>query len=200
VVSVGGGYDAARGGAAFDSAVEARLVGRLSVRAGGSYVGPNGVARPGAALKLDTLRQEAHGMNMALAAGYEGHGFNTVPALTFLVAASRTLGATTIAANAAYAQGLELDERYGDLRVAALHSVISDLHLGLDSRFRIDLERDSDEPTGEPDWELLAGPVASYSLGAFVLTAGPGVSAIKLRAGGPSRVGVVGRIGLGTTF
>jgi hypothetical protein len=128
------------------------------------------------------------------------HQESLVPAVTALVAVGRSFGETAVYANAGYAQGLELDERYGDLRLGGLQRVAKGLHVGFDSRVRVDLERDSDEPAGEPDWELLAGPLASVSLGRFVLTAGPGVSAIKLRSGGASKVGVVGNVGLGAAF
>ncbi len=195
-----GGYDGAKGGVAFESVVEARLLGPLSIRAGGSYVGPNGKMRPIVSAKLDALRQERHGIDLAVSAGYEPHGFNTVPAAGALVAIGRGFGDLYLLGNAGYGLGLEEGEHYGDTRLAALYRVTGNLRLGLDSRFRIDLERDSDEPAGEPDWELLAGPAATVTFGRFAVTGGGGLSAIRMRLENDTRVGALAYLGFGAVF
>jgi len=105
-----------------------------------------------------------------------------------------------LTANVGYGAGVRQGERYGDLRLAAMQQLSRDVHLGLDSRFRVDLERDSDEPAGEPEWEMNAGPVAALSLGRFVLTGGAGASAVKYRLISTRGVGLYGLMGLGAVF
>jgi hypothetical protein len=94
----------------------------------------------------------------------------------------------------------ELDERHGDVRLGAFRRVARRVHLGLDSRLRMDLEGDASEPSGEPDWDVVAGPQGVLSLGRFALTAGGGVSAVKLREGGPATVGARITTGVGSAF
>jgi hypothetical protein len=200
VVHLSGGYDAAKNGATFESVLEARIYGRLSFRAGGSYVGPDGEVRPIFAGKVDALRQEGQGVDLAVAGGYEPHGFNTVRAIAATVAVGRTFDDLRVQANVGAGIGLEEGERYGDTRLAALYRVGDRLRAGVDSRFRIDLERDTDEPEGEPDWELVAGPLATMTLGRFALTGGVGVSAIRLRLETNTEVGPITYAGLGTVF
>src|SRR3546814_991054 len=65
-----GGYDGAREGVVFEGVVEASLAKRLSVRAGGSYVGPEGKVRPLVAGKVNVLREGAHGVDLAMSGGY----------------------------------------------------------------------------------------------------------------------------------
>lgn len=200
VVHLSGGYDAAKNGATFESFVEARIFGRLSFRAGGSYVGPDGEVRPLFAGKVDALRQEGQGVDLAVAGGYEPHGFNTVRAVAASVAVGRSFDRLRVQANVGAGLGLEEGERYGDTRLAALYRVGNRIRAGVDSRFRIDLERDTDEPEGEPDWELVAGPLATMTLGRFAVTGGLGVSAIRLRLETNTEVGPLSYVGLGTVF
>jgi hypothetical protein len=96
--------------------------------------------------------------------------------------------------------GLDEGERYGDFRAAVMRGLTRDLHLGLDSRLRVDLERDQDEPAGEPDWELVAGPLATYSVGPFVVSASAGLSALKLRLVDARNFGLIGTVGFGAVY
>jgi hypothetical protein len=200
LVTMQGGYDTARDGAVFHSVVEAKLLGPLSLRAGGSYLGPSGQLRPDVGAKLDLLRQRRHGLDLAVAGGYEAQGFNLTPAIAARVALAHAFGATTLVGNVGYGVGTEQGEHYGDARLAALRRLGRSLHVGVDSRARVDLERDQDEPAGEPAWELVAGPAASYALGRFVVSASGGVSALQLRLADDRQLGVVGAMGLGAVF
>jgi hypothetical protein len=195
-----GGYDSARRGGVFQAGAEAQLWGRVAVRGGGSYLGPSGTLHPEVALKVDALRQERQGVDLAAAVGYEAQGFNLTPAVVARLAVGRTLDHTRLTANVGFATGTRANERYGDLRLAAMQELSGNLHLGLDSRFRIDLERDTDEPAGEAEWELNAGPMAALSVGRFVLSAGGGASAVKYRLIGDRNVGLYGLMGLGAVF
>jgi hypothetical protein len=196
-----GGYGGAARGAIFETMMEAQVLGRLSLRAGGNYTETGGQFRPEVALRVDALRQEQSGVDLAVVGGYEAAGFNTVRAVTARVAVSRAFGDTRLVSNAGVGIGVDEGERYGDFRLAGLQAVGSRLHVGLDSRLRVDLERDASEPAGEPEWELTAGPVASFALGRFVLTASGGATALKFRQGDRSNhVGAVGTLGVGSVF
>ena len=195
-----GGYDGAWRGAVFQTTLEAQVVGRVSVRAGGSYIGPSGTFRPEAGLRVDALRQERHGVDMAVLGVYESSGFNLVKAVTARVAVSRAFGKTRLVSNVGYGYGFDDGERYGDVRVAGLRAVTRNVQVGVDSRMRFDLEWDNAEPPGEPEWEAVAGPIATYSFDRFVLTGTAGMSAMKQRLIASKHYGAVATLGFGTVF
>lgn len=197
---MGGGYDAARGGVVFDSAVQATLYGPLSVRAGAGYVGPNGQVRPGVSIAVQALRQASHGVDLSVFAGFQSQGFNTVPALQATVALGRQFGRFGLLTNVGYGYGLEGGEHYGELRLAGLARVLPSLHVGLDARGRVDLERDDDEPTDEPDYEITAGPVVTWSIHRFSVTASGGVATIKFRRSESVLLGAQGQLLVGVAF
>ena len=199
-VHVTGGYDGASKGATFDTSAEARIMDRLAIRASGS----SSPASQGLGLrfegKVDALRQESQGIDLAFAGGYESRGFNEVPALAGTVALGRSLGKLQLLANVGYAHGVQDTEQYGSAGVAGIYQVASQVQLGLDSRLRIDLERDDNEPAGERAWELLAGPTLSVSAGSFAVIAGGGIAANQLRLEPGTNLGVLGYLGLGAAF
>jgi len=197
---VQGGYDSARRGSLFQATAEVGLFDRVALRGGSTYLGPSGTLRPDFAVRVDALRQERHGLDLSASVGYEAQGFNLTPAVTARLAASRLLGATRLLASAAYGTGTTQGERFGDLRLAGLRRVTRDLHLGLDSRMRIDLERDQHEPPGEAEWEVDAGPVASYALGRFVVSASAGATALKYRLVPGQHLGLISMMGAGAVF
>jgi hypothetical protein len=195
-----GGYDAARGGFVFDSAVQATLFGPLSVRAGAGYVGPGGEVRPAVSLAAQALRQSAHGVDLTFYGGFQSQGFNTVPAIAATVALGRQFGRVGLLTNVGYGYGLEEGEHYGEFRLAGLVRVLPSLHVGLDARGRIDLERDDDEPEDEPDFEVTAGPVVTWSISRFSLTASGGVATIKFRRADDVLLGAQGQLLAGVAF
>jgi hypothetical protein len=183
-----------------DSIVEAQILDRFALRAGMSYL----PAKDGFGLrvdgKLDALRQETHGLDLAIAAGYQSTGFNEVPAVAAHLAIGRSSGRLSLLANVGYGVGLEEAEQYGNAGLAGFYRVTEDVQVGIDSRFRIDLERDSDEPPGERDWDLMAGPQATVTVGPLAVTAGGGLAANQLRLDPETRVGALGYLGLGAAF
>jgi hypothetical protein len=64
----------------------------------------------------------------------------------------------------------------------------------------VDLERDADEPEGEPHWELVAGPVVTMTAGRFAATAAVGLSALRRRFELVTEVGAVGHFSLNAVF
>jgi hypothetical protein len=200
LATVAVGYDQARGGGTYDTAAEARVAGPVSLLAGATHYVPGTGASPRFELRVDALDRRKYGMDVAVAVGYTAAGFNTVPATLMTVAAGRNIGRSYVLTNVAYGRGLEEGEQYGELRLAALYPVTDAAHIGIDSRFQIDLERDDAEPDGESEWESRTGLVASYAWNRFVFTSGAGISAFRLRSGGPAEVGALVTAGFGTVF
>jgi hypothetical protein len=123
-----------------------------------------------------------------------------VRAAVLATAVGMGVGDNYVLGTVSYGQGLELDERHADVRLGALRPVGRRVHLGLDSRLRLDLEKGADEPAGEAQWDFMGGPTGAVSLGQFALTAMAGASAVKLRAGGPTKVGALVMTGVGSAF
>jgi hypothetical protein len=196
-----GGYDGASEKGLFDSVAEAHITGPLSLRAGGSYA----PAEAGLSLrlqgKLAALSQDEHGVDLAVVAGYESNGFNEVSALAGTLALGKSLGRLRLLANVGYARGIERGEEHNaNAALAALYRVTEDIQLGVDSRFRIDLERDDDEPAGEREWDVLAGPQVTVTHGSFAVTGGGGAAANRLRLDPETRVGGLIYLGVGAAF
>src|SRR6185436_3725773 len=101
----------------FETVIEAQVFGRVSLRAGGNYSELGGKFRPEVGLRLDALRQERHGVDLAVVGGYESSGFNMVRAATARVAVSRAFGDTRLVSNLGGGVGLDDGERYGDFRL-----------------------------------------------------------------------------------
>jgi hypothetical protein len=181
-------------------ALEATFVDRVTLRASMSNVGMSPQLHSSFGLLVDVMREDTAGIDLAIGGEYETYSYNRVPGLVTRVAAGRTIGATRLLANAAIGLGLQENERYGDLRVGGMTPITRKLYAGLDSRARIDLERDTNEPAGEADYDLQAGPLATYAIGRFAVSASGGVSAWKLRGGEQQRLGAVGSLGLGAVF
>lgn len=200
IVTLTGGWDVARDDAVFESAVEMRVGGRVALRGGAVYGSQTDRLAPVVAASVDALREERHGVDLAVLGGYEAEGFNLTPAVTARVAVGRTLGAYRVVGNAGIGVGTEQGERYGDLRLGALRRVAPAVHVGVDTRARIDLELDADEPPGELAWDVMAGPVATYSVGRVALSAGGGIAAHRPRLVGATEVGAQVTLGVGTLF
>lgn len=77
-----------------------------------------------------------------------------------------------------------------------VHPIVA---VGLDARARLDLERDDDEPEGEPDWDLVAGPLATLLVQPLRAGRGGG-SSTKVRASSEVRAGAIAHMTLGTAF
>jgi hypothetical protein len=199
-LTLGGGYDSARQAGLATASAETQLWGPLSLRLGGFYSEAARTLRPDVGVKLGALRQEAHGLDGAVSLSYRAEGFNLKPALEALAAVGRQVGRTTLVANLAFGQGLEEGERYGDVRLAALHRIGRAVHAGLDARARADLELDFPEPAGEPELELQAGPVLTVPIGRVAVTAYGGLSVVRFREGEESLVGATGGLNVGSVF
>jgi hypothetical protein len=69
------------------------------------------------------------------------------------------------------------------------------LFAGFDTRYRFAIKS---KMNGEPDWDLVAGPVMSYVIGGFALSGQVGASALSIAS--DTRTGVVALAGLSRVF
>jgi hypothetical protein len=199
-VQMMGGRDTSTGTTTFSSSVEATLIDRVALRTTFANDGYDPRLRPTAGIVVDALRQRDAGVDLALGAVYETKGYNEVPALVLHAAVARRFGPTTLLANATYGAGLARGERYGAAGVGAIARLADHWYAGVASQAHVDLERDDVEPAEERDWDVNAGPVASYTYGAFVVSASAGIAAWQFRLHPEQHVGPVGLLGAGAVF
>lgn len=195
-----GGFDQAKRAPVMAGVLDATFIENITFRAVAMNAGMSDQLVPTVGVLVDILRGSDGGLDLALGGDYELEGWSRVPALVTRAAAGATLGLTRVQANAAFGLGLEQGERYGDLRLSGLHPVAEALYAGVDTRARIDLERDMDEPSGELEWDVQAGPVVTLAVGRFAVSATGGVSAWKARSGDQAKVGAIGSLGVGAAF
>jgi hypothetical protein len=187
-----------RKGLPLRSPVGLSLIGGGSYAAGSSGFPDSSGVRAG--VKLQPVFEDQLGFDGALSVAYESRGFNLVPAVSVELLLARHIGDTLLLLNLGYGAGLSEAERSGRLRAAILTPVVAKLRLGLEARGALDLERDEDEPTGEPDYDVIAGAVANYTFSHISVTAGAGPSALRFRNGRDTQVGAVAFMGLGATL
>src|SRR5262245_39247807 len=117
------------------------------------------------------------------------------------LALGRSIGNVQLLTNIGYARGLEREEEhYASASAAGLVRVSERVQVGVDSHFDIDLERDDDEPAGEREWELQAGPLVTVTAGPLAVTGGAGLTANRLRLEPGTNVGALAYVGLGAAF
>lgn len=201
LMSAYGGVDLAKRAPVMIGTLDATLIDRVTLHVTEVNAGMSNTLRPSVGMLFDVARASDYsGVDLAVGADYEMYGYNSVPSVATRAVLGGNIGELRLQANAAFGLGLEKGERYGDLRLSGLHPVAQALYAGLDSRARIDLERDSMEPSSELDWDTQAGPIVQLALGRFAVSATGGVSAWKLRSTETAKVGAVGSLGLGAVF
>jgi hypothetical protein len=194
------GYDAASGTALFAAALEGAITDRIAIRVATGNHGASDDLRASGGL-IVALVGDAHStVNVSAAALYETRSWNTVPAVTAHVVTGIRHGATTVVVDTGLGIGLDEGEASGTARLVGLRALGDRYSVGVDIQGQIDLERDADEPPGEPDWNLHAGPVATAALGRVVLSVGAAAATLRFRGQETSRSGAVGTMGLGFAF
>ncbi|HUS27201.1 MAG TPA: hypothetical protein VMZ53_01795 [Kofleriaceae bacterium] len=195
-----GGADLAKRAPVMAGTLDATLIDRVTLHATMTNVGMSNMLRPNVGLLVDVMRTEDTGVDLAVGGDYDIVGFNGVPAVVARTAIGANAGSLRLQGNAGFGLGLEQNERFGQVGISGLTPVAKALYVGIDSRARMDLERDDMEPSGELDWDMQAGPVATLALGRFAVSATGGVSAWKQRTHDTAKVGAVGAIGVGAAF
>jgi hypothetical protein len=194
------GYDAGRKSAIVEGSAEVTLWGPLALRAGAVYTDAANTLKPTFGLKLQALNQKSHGVDGAIGVFYKPEGLTEgegeIEAIFML---ARRFGRMGTFANFVYGQDPEAAERDGELRLACLYTIKERLQAGLDTRFRFDLGSDPGKRRAklEADYDLLAGPTASYALGPIALVAQAGVSAVRVTS---LQVGAAAVGGVGAAF
>jgi hypothetical protein len=197
-----GGYNGAERAGAMQSFAEARVYGPFALRVGarlnegGKEVGPSIGAR------LQLLSQAKHGVSFGAALFYKAEGFDEPEGeIESVLSISRRWNDWLFVGGIAYGQDPEGNERDGELSLAALLQLQEAVQLGLDGRARVDLgsQRARTLSSGEPTFDLDAGPLLTWALGPIALSAHAGAAVIGF-ADSPARGGVVALAGLGTAF
>lgn len=197
------GYDGAKRAALFTTTVEARLVGRLVLMAGGGYTaeipGSPGF-RPQVGLRLQALDESRHGVDGSVAVLYRQDQFTDEGGfLQGALAIERRLGRLVLVGNMLYGQDGEGDDRNGAGRLAAMYAVHPAVLFGLDGRYSHELW--SNDPKGaartRPVSELVFGPTASVALGTWVVMAEAGFSSVRSPG---TQNGAIALTGLGSSF
>jgi hypothetical protein len=194
-------YDDARRRTIAEARADVKLIGPLSLHGGAQTAMASAFVSPIVGAQVHALTQDRHFIDAAFSMSYRGEGFNLVQALETRALFGRRFGDAALYMNVAYGHGLQQSERYVDMRLSGLHGVWNHrLFFGLDSRARIDVELDNDEPAHEAEIDLMAGPVVGFALGGVALSGFGGVSAVRYRDRSPSHAGVFGGLSVGSVF
>ncbi len=179
LVYADGGFDGARKAGVVDFAAELHLWGPIYLRGGGSYVSADNTLKPTAGLLVRLFR--AQGWNGAAGVFYKPEGLTEPEGeIEGLFAVSTRIDATTLTANLVYGQDAEASESDAEVRAGAVVRAGRRFLVGADSRFRLAIRRKAG--SGEPDYDLVAGPLATLVLPQVAITAEAGVSMLKTDA------------------
>jgi hypothetical protein len=176
-----GGYDQARRSSQLEGTAEVTLIGPLAARVGVLYGQSRRALRPSAGLRVQALSQASAGIDMSVGGFYRPEGFTEAEGeVEAVLAFGRQLGHLSLFANLIYGQDPEGAERDGEVRLAGLYAFSARLLAGLDMRLRGDLGSKPGvrRAKGEAEYDFIAGPLVSYTLGAVALIAQAGVSTV----------------------
>lgn len=195
-----GGYDSARRSARVESTTDATLIGPLAARVTIEYGERVGALRPGGGLRLQTLHQEKHGIDMTVGAFYRAEGFTEAEGeIEGVLAFARGIDRWGLFANLVYGQDPEGNERDGEVRLATLYE-LGLMQLGFDSRARFNLGNQSPQQAnkGEATLDMQAGGLLTYALGPVAILAHAGFSGVEnhgiFRSGAVALAGLAGSI------
>jgi hypothetical protein len=132
------------------------------------------------ALFLAPLR-ERPGRHLNAGVSYRALATNLLPSLSVELIATQRIRRLQLVLNTEYVHSLVQDDRAMSLRLAAIQHWPCALGAGFEGRLSTDLERDEDEPLGEPELEGALGPLLSYALGHVSLLVHGGLRALRTR-------------------
>ncbi|HMI89992.1 MAG TPA: hypothetical protein VK509_01455 [Polyangiales bacterium] len=195
-----GGYDGARDSALLEGRGEVTVYGPIALRIGVLYSADPEKLRPTVGARVQALTQDDQGIDMSVGAFYKPEGFTEGEGeIEAVLAFGRRFGRIDLIGDLVYGQDPEGRERDGEVRLAELYMATPRLELGVDSRLRFDLgtEEDQLEAEGGAEYDLVAGPLASYTLGEIALSAEAGISVLgtpKTQVGLLAMLGVAGSL------
>jgi hypothetical protein len=176
-----GGYDGARNSAMLEGRGEVTVYGPIALRVGVLYTQSPEQLRPTVGARVQALSQADEGIDMSIGAFYKPEGFTEGEGeLEGVFAFGRRFGRAGIVGDLVYGQDPEARERDGEVRLAALYTATARLQFGFDSRVRFDLgtEQDKLEEEGGAEYDLIAGPLLSYTLGEVAVGVQGGLSVL----------------------
>lgn len=176
-----GGYEGARESGQLEGRAEVTVYGPIAVRAGVVYTGATEQLRPSVGARVQALSQDDQGLDLSIGVFYKPEGFTEGEGeIEGVIALGRRFGQVGLFADLVYGQDPEGRERDGELRLAGLYAATARLQLGLDSRMRFDLGTEDEklEEEGGAEYDLVAGPLVSYTLGPIALGVLAGVSVV----------------------
>jgi hypothetical protein len=175
------GYDGARSAPIASATAEVRVWGPFAVRGGVEYSSVRKEGRPTIGGRVQLLRQERHGIDGSVSVFYRPEGFTEPEGeIESFVSLGRRFERVSVFGNLVYGQDPEGNERDGEIRFASLYGA-GRWSVGLDSRFRFAIgTQKGTMAAAEPKYDLLAGPVASATVGPVALFAMGGPSVLKV--------------------
>ena len=137
--------------------------------------------RPTIGGRVQLLRQERHGIDGSFSVFYRPEGFTEPEGeIESFVSLGRRFERISVFGNLVYGQDPEGNERDGEIRFASLYGV-GRWAVGIDSRLRFAIgTQRSAMAMAEPKFDLLAGPVASATVGPVALFAQAGPSVLRV--------------------
>ena len=177
-----GGYDSAAQAFRMRSSAETAVLSYLAFRLDFEHgLSTSTADRVSFGLRLQALRQDAHGLDLGLGLFYQPNDFRTEGNIVGAVMVGRRFDRVALLASALLGSDPEGDDQELDGRLSTLVMVLPYLQLGLDSRFRSVLSTDKKgEGTTAVDWELSVLPSATLTLGPIVLIGEAGLSSLQV--------------------
>jgi len=190
------GYDGARSAPIGSAIAEVRVWGPFAVRGGVEYSSSRKEGRPTIGGRVQLLRQARNGIDGSVSVFYRPEGFSEPEGeIETFVSLGRRWDLVSVFGNLVYGQDPEGNERDGEVRFASLYG-IGRWAFGLDSRFRFAIGTQKGTNTAaEPKFDLLAGPVASATVGPVAFFAMGGPSVLKVTNSISSGVAALGGVG-----
>jgi hypothetical protein len=203
------GYDTALRNFAGRTSADATLLPMLAVRLDFEHgKGMGSDDRFGVGARVRLLEQSAHGIDGSLGLAYQPNDFRQEGQIVGSILLGRDLGRLRLFGNVLFGGDAEGDDQAGEARASLLYRVLPKLHVGFDSRFRLNTSQDAKRAgTQTTDWQLQATPTACFALGPLALLGQAGLSMVQTTGpfGAPLErtvvdAGVVAMAGAGGAF
>jgi hypothetical protein len=190
------GYDGARSAPIGSATAEVRVWGPFALRGGVEYSSARKEGRPTIGGRVQLLRQERHGIDGSVSVFYRPEGFTEAEGeIESFVSLGRRWDRVSAFGNLVYGQDPEGNERDGEIRLASLYGV-GRWSFGVDSRLRFAIgTQKGTMAAAEPKFDLLAGPIASATVGPVAFFAMGGPSVLKVTSSTSAGVAALGGVG-----
>jgi hypothetical protein len=190
------GYDGARSAPIGSATAEVRVWGPFALRGGAEYSTVRKEARPTIGGRVQLLHQARHGVDGSLSVFYRPEGFTEPEGeIETFVSLGRRFDRLSVFGNLVYGQDPEGNERDGEVRFASLYAA-GRWSFGVDSRLRFAIGTPkSAMAQAEPKFDLMAGPIATATVGPVALFAQAGPSVLKATDRTSTGVAAIGGVG-----